>query len=60
MGKMIAKDAESYQYLAESIRKHPDQETLQFMLEAAGFEQCNFINLNGGIVSIHRGHKLTA
>jgi len=60
MGKMIAKDAESYRYLAESIRKHPDQETLQSMLETAGFEQCDFINLSGGIVSIHRGHKLTA
>lgn len=60
IGKIIAKDAESYQYLAESILKHPDQETLQSMLEAAGFEQCDFLNLNGGIVCIHRGYKLTA
>ena len=60
MGRIIAKDSESYQYLAESIRKHPRQEVLQLMLEAAGFEQCDFLNLSGGIVSIHRGHKLTA
>ena len=60
MGKVIAKDAESYQYLAESIRKHPDQEALQSMLEKSGFENCNFFNLNGGIVCIHRGYKLTA
>ena len=60
MGQIVAKDSESYQYLAESIRKHPGQETLQLMLEAAGFEQCDFLNLSGGIVSIHRGHKLTA
>ena len=58
MGEIIAKDADSYQYLAESIRKHPDQETLKGMFEAAGFEKCNYLNLNGGIVSIHRGHKL--
>lgn len=59
MGEMIAKDADSYQYLAESIRKHPDQETLQSMIENAGFEKCDFLNLNGGIVCIHRGHKLS-
>ena len=60
MGQIIAKDADSYQYLAESIRKHPDQQTLQKMLESAGFEECDFINLSGGIVSIHRGYKLSA
>lgn len=59
MGEIIAKDAESYQYLAESIRKHPDQKTLKSMFEAAGFEKCDYSNLNGGIVSIHRGHKLS-
>ncbi len=59
MGELIAKDADSYQYLAESIRKHPDQKTLQTMLESAGFERCDFLNLNGGIVSIHRGNKLS-
>ena len=59
MGEIIAKDADSYQYLAESIRKHPDQKTLQSMMESAGFEKCDFLNLNGGIVSIHRGSKLS-
>ncbi len=60
MGKIIAKDEESYKYLAESIRKHPDQQTLQTMLEDVGFEQCDFINLSGGLVCIHRGYKLCA
>jgi len=59
MGEIIAKDSESYQYLAESIRKHPDQETLKSMFESAGFEKCDYVNLQGGIVSIHRGHKLS-
>lgn len=60
LGQIIAKDADSYQYLAESIRKHPDQQTLQCMLENAGFEQCDFMNLTGGVVCIHRGYKLCA
>ena len=58
LGKWIAKDAESYRYLAESIRKHPDQATLQNMLETVGFERCDVHNLSGGIVAIHRGFKL--
>ena len=57
LGQLIAKDADSYQYLAESIRKHPDQQTLQGMLEQAGFERCDYHNLAGGIVAIHRGYK---
>lgn len=57
MGKLVANDAESYQYLAESIRMHPDQETLKGMMEAAGFTQCEFFNLTGGIVALHRGYK---
>lgn len=57
MGKLVANDAESYQYLAESIRMHPDQETLKGMMEAAGFTQCEFYNLTGGIVALHRGYK---
>ena len=57
LGQLIAKDADSYQYLAESIRKHPDQQTLQDMLEQAGFERCDYHNLAGGIVAIHRGYK---
>jgi demethylmenaquinone methyltransferase/2-methoxy-6-polyprenyl-1,4-benzoquinol methylase len=58
LGQLIAKDAESYRYLAESIRMHPDQETLKSMMEAAGFERCGYFNLSGGIVAIHRGYKL--
>lgn len=57
LGKWIAKDADSYRYLAESIRRHPNQETLKQMLEQAGFENCDFHNLSGGIVAIHRGYK---
>lgn len=57
MGKLIAKDAESYQYLAESIRMHPNQEALKAMLTAAGFERCEYFNLTQGVVAIHRGYK---
>ena len=58
LGKLVADDADSYRYLAESIRMHPDQETLRSMMEAAGFERCDWFNLTGGIVAIHRGYKL--
>ncbi len=58
LGKLVTDDAESYRYLAESIRMHPDQETLKTMLEQAGFERCEYFNLSGGIVAIHRGFKL--
>lgn len=58
LGRLVTNDAESYQYLAESIRMHPDQETLRAMMESAGFERCQFFNLTGGIVAIHRGYKL--
>lgn len=58
MGQLIANDAESYRYLAESIRMHPDQETLKGMMENAGFERCDVHNLTGGIVAVHRGFKL--
>lgn len=57
MGQMIAGDAESYRYLAESIRMHPDQETLKAMMEDAGFENTTYHNLTGGIVALHRGYK---
>ncbi len=57
MGELIANDAESYRYLAESIRMHPDQETLKGMMEDAGFEQTKYFNLTGGIVALHRGYK---
>ena len=58
LGKLFANDPDSYRYLAESIRKHPDQETLKGMMEAAGFERCEYFNLSGGIVALHRGIKL--
>ncbi len=57
IGKFIAKDEESYQYLAESIRKHPDQITLQTMMCQAGFPKVTFHNLTGGIVAVHIGEK---
>jgi len=57
MGRIVTGDADSYRYLAESIRMHPDQETLLSMMEQAGFERCRFFNLTGGIVAIHRGYK---
>ena len=57
MGKIVANDSESYQYLAESIRMHPDQRTLKGMMEDAGFVNCDYHNLTGGIVAIHRGFK---
>jgi len=58
MGKFVADDAESYQYLAESIRMHPDQDTLLEMLKTAGFERSRYHNLTGGIVALHKGFKL--
>jgi demethylmenaquinone methyltransferase/2-methoxy-6-polyprenyl-1,4-benzoquinol methylase len=58
LGRMVTNDAESYRYLAESIRMHPDQETLRGMMESAGFERCDYFNLTGGVVAIHRGYKL--
>ncbi len=58
MGKIIANDAESYRYLAESIRMHPDQATLKGMMETAGFERVTYTNMTGGIVALHKGFKL--
>jgi len=58
MGKLIAKDAESYQYLAESIRMHPDQETLKKMMVEAGLSQVDYYNLSAGVVALHKGYKL--
>ena len=57
IGKMVTNDSESYRYLAESIRMHPDQETLKDMMSNAGFERCDYSNLTGGIVALHRGFK---
>ena len=58
LGKLIARDPDSYQYLAESIRMHPDQETLLGMMRDAGFERCRYDNLTGGIVALHTGYKI--
>jgi demethylmenaquinone methyltransferase/2-methoxy-6-polyprenyl-1,4-benzoquinol methylase len=58
VGKLVAHDETSYRYLAESIRKHPDQATLKAMLEAAGFRNVAVRNLSAGIVAIHRGYKV--
>ena len=57
MGKLITDDADSYRYLAESIRKRPDQESLLEMVEDAGFVDCRYHNMTGGIVAVHRGIK---
>lgn len=57
MGKLITNDSDSYRYLAESIRKHPDQDTLLGMVEDAGFVDCKYHNMTGGIVAIHKGIK---
>lgn len=57
MGKMLAKDEASYRYLAESIRKHPDQETLKCMMLDAGFDKVDYQNLSAGVVALHKGWK---
>ncbi len=58
MGKLVAGDPDSYRYLAESIRMHPDQDTLKGMMAKAGFEHIEYFNLTRGVVAIHRGYKL--
>ena len=58
LGKLFANDGDSYRYLAESIRKHPDQDTLKGMMLGAGFGHVEVRNLTNGIVAIHRGYKL--
>ncbi|BCV68086.1 bifunctional demethylmenaquinone methyltransferase/2-methoxy-6-polyprenyl-1,4-benzoquinol methylase UbiE [Shewanella carassii] len=57
MGQLVANDADSYEYLAESIRMHPDQETLKQMMLDAGLEQVDYINMTDGVVALHRGYK---
>ena len=54
----MAGDGDSYRYLVESIRMHPDQETLLSMMNEAGFERSSYLNLSGGIVAMHRGYRL--
>jgi demethylmenaquinone methyltransferase/2-methoxy-6-polyprenyl-1,4-benzoquinol methylase len=58
LGKLVAGDPDSYQYLAESIRMHPDQETLKSMMESVGFERCRYHNLAAGIVALHIGYRI--
>jgi demethylmenaquinone methyltransferase/2-methoxy-6-polyprenyl-1,4-benzoquinol methylase len=58
LGRLVAEDSASYRYLAESIRMHPNQETLLEMLRSAGFAQARYHNLTGGIVALHRGYKI--
>ena len=58
IGRFVAKDEGSYQYLVESIRKHPDQEGLKTLMREAGFERIEYWNMTGGIVAVHRGYKL--
>ena len=58
LGKFVADDEDSYQYLAESIRMHPDQETLLAMMRDAGLERCRYQNLAGGIVALHSGYRI--
>ena len=57
LGRWVAGDEDSYRYLVESIRKHPDQETLKGMMEQAGYERVHYFNLSGGIVALHKGYK---
>lgn len=57
LGELIAGDKDSYRYLAESIRVHPNQEQLKHLLELAGFERVEFFNLSAGVVALHRGYK---
>jgi demethylmenaquinone methyltransferase/2-methoxy-6-polyprenyl-1,4-benzoquinol methylase len=57
LGAKVAGDSDSYQYLAESIRKFPDQETLKGMMQDAGLEDCSYHNLTGGIVALHKGFR---
>jgi demethylmenaquinone methyltransferase/2-methoxy-6-polyprenyl-1,4-benzoquinol methylase len=57
LGRLVAGDADSYRYLAESIRRHPDQQTLLAMMQSAGLEGCRYHNLMGGVVAVHRGYR---
>lgn len=58
LGKLVVNDSESYRYLAESIRVHPDQETLKAMMQNAGLERVDYFNLTAGVVALHRGYRL--
>ena len=58
LGRLVARDEGAYRYLAESIRMHPDQETLKAMMQAAGLERVDYFNLAAGVVALHRGLRL--
>lgn len=58
MGALVASDAESYRYLAESIRMHPSQDELKAMMEGTGFQRVEYFNLSGGVVAVHRGYRI--
>jgi demethylmenaquinone methyltransferase / 2-methoxy-6-polyprenyl-1,4-benzoquinol methylase len=58
LGRLVLDDSASYRYLAESIRRHPDQDTLKALMEAQGFERCRYHNLSGGVVALHVGYCL--
>jgi demethylmenaquinone methyltransferase/2-methoxy-6-polyprenyl-1,4-benzoquinol methylase len=58
LGKLVADDEASYRYLAESIRRHPDQSELEALMRAQGFERCRYHNLAGGVVALHVGYRL--
>jgi len=58
LGKYVARDEAAYRYLAESIRMHPDQETLKAMMTSAGLDRVEYFNLAAGVVALHRGYKL--
>ncbi len=58
LGKLVTNDGDSYRYLAESIRVHPDQEQLKELMQQAGFEQVEYFNLSAGVVALHRGYRL--
>jgi demethylmenaquinone methyltransferase / 2-methoxy-6-polyprenyl-1,4-benzoquinol methylase len=57
IGQVVANDANSYRYLAESIRIHPGQEELKKMMEDAGLENVEYFNMTGGVVAVHRGYR---
>ena len=57
IGKYVARDEAAYRYLAESIRMHPDQETLKAMMQTAGLAKVEYFNLAAGVVALHRGYK---
>jgi demethylmenaquinone methyltransferase/2-methoxy-6-polyprenyl-1,4-benzoquinol methylase len=57
LGERVAQDGEAYRYLAESIRMHPDQDTLKNMMEQVGLSQVEYFNLTAGVVALHRGYR---